>query len=171
MLKTPKIGSKTSLECSSPRRSTLPVKSAENLIIASQPLKKIGNEEKALSKKLSKKAHSFVNEPNEETSAPETINNYQRKLTKLGVRTDTAYKKKMKKLLKIDKENAVSSKPKRQQLYLLYRLIINRKKFMYHNCHAINAYFRCFNLRSPKSLKERTKSGNLKRYFYFQKAK
>ena len=48
----------------------------------------------------------------------------------------------------------ISIKPKKQQMYYLYKMIMNRRTFEYKMRHTIRYYFRCFCLRSNKSLKE-----------------
>ena len=82
-----------------------------------------------------------------------------------------AYKKKMKKLLKDDEKEAISKKPKRQQLYKLFKLIINRKDFQYSYFHAFERYLRCFRCKSRKSLKAYRNGKDGMRHLYFKKAK
>ena len=50
---------------------------------------------------------------------------------------------KMKKMLKACETIAISKKPKRQQLYKLYKLIMNRKMFEYGTRHAFEEYLKC----------------------------
>ena len=74
-------------------------------------------------------------------------------------------------MLKESESVAISSKPKRQQLYELYKLILNRKMLEYNAFHAFEEYFRCFFCRSKQSLKYKTKGNIGKRHLYFRKAK
>ena len=52
----------------------------------------------------------------------------------------------------------ISGKPKRQQLYYIYHLIVNQTLFKYAIVGAINSCVRCFICRSQKSLR-RIQSG------------
>ena len=58
----------------------------------------------------------------------------------------------------------ISSKPKKQQLYYLYKMIMNRRTFEYKMRHTLRYYFKCFCLRSNKSLKQ-IKDGKRDVYF------
>ena len=77
---------------------------------------------------------------------------------------------KMKKLLKDSEHMAISKKPKRQQLYKLYELIVNRKWLQYTMFHVFEEYFRCLCLKSKRSLKDPAIYSNSKRHLYFKKA-
>ena len=77
----------------------------------------------------------------------------------------------MKKMLKECEFIAISTKPKRQQLYKLYKLILNRKMLEYNTFHAFEEYFRCLCRKSKHSLKDQTKTKNGKRHLYFRKAR
>ena len=67
---------------------------------------------------------------------------------------DEEYNKKMKQLLKNDEKVAISKKPKRQQLYKLFKLIINRENLEYNYFHTLEDCFRCICCRSRQSLKD-----------------
>ena len=76
----------------------------------------------------------------------------------------------MKKMLKDSEQIAISEKPKRQQLYKLYKLILNRVMFKYGPFHSFEEYLRCICYKSKKSLKSKMKSKAGMRHFYFKKA-
>ena len=47
----------------------------------------------------------------------------------------------------------ISHKPKRQQLYYIFHLILNQSRFTYNTCYALGYYLRCYNCRRLKTLK------------------
>ena len=49
----------------------------------------------------------------------------------------------------------ISKRPKRQQLYYIYKMIMNRWNFEYSLNQAIKYFFKCNNFRSAKWLKEK----------------
>ena len=61
----------------------------------------------------------------------------------------------------------ISKRPKRQQLYYLYRIIMNRRTFEYSLRHVFQYYLRCFYCRSREALR-RIADG--KRELYYERA-
>ena len=59
--------------------------------------------------------------------------------------------------MKKQRSKLISHEPKRHQLYYIFHLILNQRRFTYSTCLAIMYFFRCRNCRSRKHLK-RTKS-------------
>ena len=74
----------------------------------------------------------------------------------------------MKKLLKECGQIAISPKPKAHQLYKLYKLITNRKRFEYTSRHLFEEYFKCLCCKSRQSLKNMNNDLS-KRHLYFRK--
>ena len=74
-------------------------------------------------------------------------------------------------MLKESEHIAISKKPKRQQLYNLYKLIVNRKMLEYTTYHIYEQYFRCLCYKSRHKLKNSNLSKIGKRHVYFRKAK
>ena len=56
--------------------------------------------------------------------------------------------------LKKQAKTLISQRPKRQQLFYLFHLILNQRKFSYHDCNALTYFLRCFCLRKQSSLKK-----------------
>ena len=63
------------------------------------------------------------------------------------------YKSSMKDAIRKQLKMPISVKPKKQQLYYLYKMIMNRRTFEYKMRHTLRYYCKCFCLRSNKSLK------------------
>ena len=61
----------------------------------------------------------------------------------------------------------ISSQPKRQQLYYLYKMIINRRTFEYGLRHVFRYYLKCIFCRSRNTLR---KVADGKRDIYFDRA-
>ena len=113
-------------------------------------------------------------ENSEEFKMPKAFQSINVKITDIEnqpevyLRKSTQTKNEMKRLLKESEQTAISKHPKRQQLYKLYKLIVNRKKFQYYAFHGFEEYFRCLCFKSKSSLKRHGKVG--KRHLYFRKA-
>ena len=63
------------------------------------------------------------------------------------------YKSSMKDAIRKQLKMPISVKPKKQQLYYLYKMIMNRRTFEYKMRHTLRYYCKCLCLRSNKSLK------------------
>ena len=68
--------------------------------------------------------------------------------------------------LREKRRKLISDRPKRQQLYYIFHLILNQRKFSYNSCLAIAYYLRCFACRKSSSLK---KSKAAKNDFYLDR--
>ena len=55
--------------------------------------------------------------------------------------------------LREKRKKLISETPKRQQLFYIFHLIMNQRKFTYNTCNALAYYFRCFACRKASSLK------------------
>ena len=72
----------------------------------------------------------------------------------------------MKKTLKAKANQDISTYPKRQQLYYIYRTIMNRRNFEYTFRHLINYFLHCRSCKKNSSLK----LGVAKRDLYLNRA-
>ena len=54
--------------------------------------------------------------------------------------------------LKNTRMKLISTWPKRQQLYYIFHLILNQRRFSYSTFLALSYFFRCYNCRNRKSL-------------------
>ena len=68
--------------------------------------------------------------------------------------------------LQASRKKLLSLKPKRQQLFYIFHLILNQRRFSYNTCLAFRYYFKCFACRSKNSLK---KKASAKQDFYLDK--
>ena len=55
--------------------------------------------------------------------------------------------------MKKQRKKLISHEPKRHQLYYIFHLILNQRRFTYNSCLAIMYYLRCWNCRSRNKLK------------------
>ena len=55
----------------------------------------------------------------------------------------TEFKKKVKE----QRGKLISDKPKKQQLYWIYALILNQRRLIYTTCNLLTYYLRCYNCR------------------------
>ena len=62
------------------------------------------------------------------------------------------YKESLKKAIRAQLKLPISKKPKRQQLYYLYKMIMNRRMFVYSLQHVFRYFLKCYFCRSNKSL-------------------
>ena len=91
----------------------------------------------------------------------------------LAVKTASSHKWKgkviynMKNGIKEEEKKLISKTPKRQQLYWIYKMILNRSKFEYSLRHYFEYYLKCFHCRSRRSLTQ-IKAG--KRHVLYDKA-
>ena len=56
------------------------------------------------------------------------------------------------------REELIGVKPKKQQLFSIYHLIMNQKSFAYKSCQAFVYLFSCFECRSKQSVKQKMRS-------------
>ena len=73
------------------------------------------------------------------------------------------YRQRMKDLIRDASNRPISKRPKRQQLYFIYKMIMNRRNFEYSLRNALRYYFNC---RSSSSLNKKNKD---KRDLYLNK--
>merc|ERR1719464_866256 len=86
--------------------------------------------------------------------------------TELDPEAHKQWKVKMKKLIKAKATQDISNYPKRQQLYYIYRTIMNRRNFEYTFRHLLKYFLYCRNCKKNNSLK----SGAAKRDLYLNRA-
>ena len=55
--------------------------------------------------------------------------------------------------MKKQRKKLISHEPKRHQLYYIFHLILNQRRFTYNTCLSIMYFFRCRNCRSNKKLR------------------
>ena len=67
---------------------------------------------------------------------------------------EPAYKSSLRDGIRENLKKPLSRKPKRQQLYYLYRIIMNRRKFHYTLKHVFKYYFKCIWCRSNKAIRQ-----------------
>ena len=60
--------------------------------------------------------------------------------------------------LKQIRSKLISYKPRRQQLYYIFHIILNQRRLSYNTCLALGYYFKCRKCRKERSLKERSSS-------------
>lgn len=70
---------------------------------------------------------------------------------------NTRYNKQFMHCLNSQRKKLISHRPKRQQLFYIFHLILNQRRFSYNTCYAIRYFFSCLACRGKRSLK------NLKR--------
>ena len=58
-----------------------------------------------------------------------------------------------KKKVKEQRGKLISDKPKKQQLYWIYALILNQRRLVYTTCNLLTYYLRCNQCRKQNSLK------------------
>ena len=68
--------------------------------------------------------------------------------------------------VKEQRKKLLSEKPKKQQLYWIYALILNQRRLVYSTCNVLLYYLRCYNCRKKSSLKKNKSSK--KEYFLNQ---
>ena len=71
-----------------------------------------------------------------------------------------------KRKVKEQRRKLINEKPKKQQLYWIYALILNQKRLVYTTCNALFYYLRCYRCLKKSNLKK-SKSGK-KHYFLNQ---
>ena len=60
--------------------------------------------------------------------------------------------------LKTIRSKLISYKPRRQQLFYIFHMILNQRRLSYNTCLALCYYFRCFACRKERSLKRKSSS-------------
>ena len=65
-----------------------------------------------------------------------------------------------KRRVKRQRGKLISEKPKKQQLYWIFALILNQRRLVYDTCNLFSYYLRCNNCRKQSSLKK-SKSGRI----------
>ena len=58
-----------------------------------------------------------------------------------------------KRKVKEQRRKLISEKPKKQQLYCIFALILNQKRLVYTTCNALMYYLRCYKCRKQGNLK------------------
>ena len=56
------------------------------------------------------------------------------------------------------KKRLISLKPKKQQLFAIYHLILNQRNFVYQSCKAFTYQLTCLDCRSKRSIKRRDRT-------------